>query len=308
MLTKFWEGVGSKLAERWVTTVLTPAFAFWLGGIIAWGWHSRTSLNELIETHLGNDASVSPDWLPVVLGLLVVAGSAALVQTFGRSILRLLEGYWWPVTRTLRDALVARQSNRAEKDHKRFQELQSKGLENLTRAEYEEYVRRDVRLSHTPSDSSRRMPTRLGNILRAAELHSEERYGLNAIVCWPHLWLVLPDPARAEVAGAMSQLETAVRWLFWSFLFLVWTFWAWWAVLVATVLGFFAYRMVIDSAEAYADLFRSLFDLYRFDLYQGLRCLAPSNPSEDKTLGEALTRFLWRGSDADTPPFIHEAE
>ncbi|HRY14319.1 MAG TPA: hypothetical protein P5330_00415, partial [Candidatus Competibacteraceae bacterium] len=38
MSTKFVEGVGGKLAEQWVATLLTPAFAFWAGGLAAWGY------------------------------------------------------------------------------------------------------------------------------------------------------------------------------------------------------------------------------------------------------------------------------
>ncbi|MGB5636651.1 MAG: hypothetical protein WBM86_28265, partial [Waterburya sp.] len=38
MPTKFLESLGNKLAERWLSTILTPAFIFWAGGIGAWIW------------------------------------------------------------------------------------------------------------------------------------------------------------------------------------------------------------------------------------------------------------------------------
>ena len=44
MPTKFLESLGGKLAERWLSTILTPAFIFWGGGLGAWiyrhGWLS----------------------------------------------------------------------------------------------------------------------------------------------------------------------------------------------------------------------------------------------------------------------------
>lgn len=33
MLDAFWSGVGEELARHWVARVLTPAFAFWVGGL-----------------------------------------------------------------------------------------------------------------------------------------------------------------------------------------------------------------------------------------------------------------------------------
>jgi hypothetical protein len=36
MPTKFLESLGSKLAEKWLTAILTPAFIFWGGGL-GWG-------------------------------------------------------------------------------------------------------------------------------------------------------------------------------------------------------------------------------------------------------------------------------
>jgi len=33
VLDAFWSGVGEELARHWVARVLTPAFAFWVGGL-----------------------------------------------------------------------------------------------------------------------------------------------------------------------------------------------------------------------------------------------------------------------------------
>ena len=36
MPTKFLESLGGKLAENWAANILTPAFVFWIGGLLAW--------------------------------------------------------------------------------------------------------------------------------------------------------------------------------------------------------------------------------------------------------------------------------
>jgi hypothetical protein len=304
VLTKFWEGVGSKLAERWVATVLTPAFAFWVGGLAAWVWkNDRYDLKGLLQRQLKSE-SETVQWVLVILGLIAVVGSAAIVQTFDRAALRLLEGYWWRVANPLRNRLVQWKSFRARRDDRRFQELAKKGVESLSRVEYEEYVRRDLRSSQMPTDPRLHMPTRLGNILRSAETTPRARYGLDVIVCWPRMWLVLESSAKEELAQSSAQLETAVRWWVWSALFLVWTFWAWWAAPIGVAFALLSYRAAISAAVTYADLLQGVFDIHRFSLYEAVRWPLPSNPSEDIETGRAVTKYLWRGSDQASPTFV----
>ena len=147
------------------------------------------------------------------------------------------------------------------------------------------------------------MPTKLGNILRAAENRPSERYGLVTTICWPCLWLLLPDDTKKEITEARATLDTAARIIFWSILFLVWTFWAWWVPLVTIVVAFWAYRWALSAAEVYGDLLEAAFDLHRFSLYEALRFPSPNDTSEEKKRGEQLTAYLFYGLVAEPVRF-----
>lgn len=66
-----------------------------------------------------------------------------------------------------------------------------------------------------PSQPNRLMPTKLGNILRAAESRPYDKYGLDAVICWSRLWLLLPDGVKKELQEARSNLNTAARFWLW---------------------------------------------------------------------------------------------
>ena len=102
------------------------------------------------------------------------------------------------------------------------------------------------------------MPTRLGNILRAAETRPGNKYGLNAIICWPRLWLVLPEDVRTELNAARTRLDTGTLAGFWSLLFVVWVRWA---PLLGLLAAFIAYRGMLGAVGAY--LIESAFDVHR---------------------------------------------
>jgi hypothetical protein len=152
------------------------------------------------------------------------------------------------------------------------------------------------------------MPTRLGNILRAAERRPYERYGLDAIVCWPRLWLLLPETAKKELQEARTQLINGVRIFAWSLLFLIWTIWSWWAIPAAIGSALFAYCWILDTAIVYGDLIEAAFDLYRPLLYQSLRFPLPNNAAEEKAMGEQVTQYLWRGSLSEPIAFATSTE
>lgn len=293
MLPKFLESLGDTLAKEWIAKVFTPAFVFWFGGLLTWALHSPTNWNTL-EQWLNQKTLVQP-FTTLIVALLTVATSAIVIQQFELPVLRLLEGYWPRWMQPLRRRLIKMQKIKAEKAEKRFQGLASQGIENLTLEEADEYVQLDWQLKQTPTQSDRLMPTRLGNILRAAERRPLEKYGLESVICFPRLWLLLPNEVKTELTEARAKLNTMVRVWIWSLLFLIWSIWAWWAIPLGIISAVLAYRWMLNAAAIYGDLVESAFDLHRIALYKALRWKLPKNSTEEQDTGKALTNYLWRG-------------
>jgi hypothetical protein len=236
--------------------------------------------------------------------------SAEIVNRFDQSIVRLLEGYWPERLNPLRERLVARELAKTTKAETRFQtlakELHDKGArpDDGSSRQVNEYVTLDEFLRGRPVAASAHMATRLGNILRAAERKPLDKYGLDAIVCWPRLWLLLPDETRDALVSSRHALDSSARALVWALLFIVWTVFAWWAAPVAILSALISHRSLLHAASSYGNLVESAFDVHRGLLYQALRWPLPSTPAEERAMGEMLTAYLWRGSDRSAPTFV----
>ncbi|RSM73310.1 hypothetical protein DL991_31680 [Amycolatopsis sp. WAC 01375] len=132
-----------------------------------------------------------------------------------------------------------------------------------------------------PVDPADVLPTRLGNILRAAESYPADRYGADAVLTWPRLFPLLPDKLTASLASARAELEFQVMisahaaffavaaggWLAvtggppWLFLTCYWS---------AAALAWATYRGALAPARLYGDQVRVAFDLYRHELLDRL--------------------------------------
>ena len=326
MTAKVMESFGGKLAEQWVATLLTPAFIFWLGGFLT--AIQGLGLNTLVTQYM---AYKEPLQIAILVGALcVVAASAFAVQRFDIPIIRFLEGYWYPWLQTVRQTRIAhyRQHKQAliqqsktlrtlEAQQKaRLQSLktiiETQGASNLSQKERDEYCQLDERLLtptqqenlvrirlalHNLPANTDLMPTRLGNILRTSERRPLEKYGLDAIICWSRLWLLLPESAKKDIQDARIDLNNAARLWLWSILFLVWAvFGAWWAIPLGILSALFAYyNWAIAAATTYGDLIEASFDLHRQLLYQALGWKKPDDPNEERRVGQQLTQYLWHG-------------
>jgi hypothetical protein len=102
---------------------------------------------------------------------------------------------------------------------------------------------------------------------------------------------------------ARVDLDAGARAVLWSALFAIWAVWWPWAAVIALIVAAAAYRGTVSAAGLYGELVTAAFDVHRLQLYQALRWPLPKNPSEERNIGTALTKYLSRGSDDATPSF-----
>ncbi|WP_433510103.1 hypothetical protein ACQP2T_40335 [Nonomuraea sp. CA-143628] len=221
----------------------------------------------------------------VVLSGLVLAGAlliSQLVAVRRAGLIRVYEGYW--------DGLPYGEWL-AERCRPRF------------------LASDDQRGSLYPVDESRLMPTELGNILRGAEDHSRDRYGIDGVTAWPRLYTTLPDTFRQTFAGAAGDLDlmVTVSGLGLAFslaggalgaVLLPWH-WALGCCWGGLVVAWWGYRGAVRAAEPYGELFRSAFDVYRWTLLDTMGLRRPAEYSGEPEQWRQLDK-LWVVGAADS--------
>ena len=305
MLGTFWESLGGKLAERWAAAA-APALVFWVGGLLAWV-SAGPGLRRLSNVARWLDRqSVTVQVMGLIGGLLVIVASALVVERLTTPMLRLLEGYWPRWADRPRRSLVDRAQRRAEADEKAWQEFQSRphSAGGPSGGDLAQMAALEMRIHYRPSAANRVMPTQTGNILRAAETRPTDKYGLDAVVVWPRLWLVMSDSARQEIGSSRGSLDSAAATVVWGLLFCMFVPLAWWALPVGLAIATQAIVWwVPNRAKVFANLVEAAYDLHRSPLYKQLRWPLPATPRDEQVSGRQLTAYLWRGSDTSDPRF-----
>ena len=130
MLTAFWSGLGDEFAKRWAARILTPAFAFWAGGLVVLWWHAHAP--GVQEHGWAHELSATTTWLRglpgiaqaalVVVGLILLTASALIAERLTMPLLQLLEGYW-PRPQWLRNKLITYRRWRRRRWDERVKEL-----------------------------------------------------------------------------------------------------------------------------------------------------------------------------------------
>jgi hypothetical protein len=312
VLTAFWSSIGGKLADRFAA-LSAPALVFWFGGLLAWtfGHGGIHALNQP-ASWLSHKSALTQA-VAVLVILLGVAASGLVVGRLTTPVLRLLEGYWPAKPARLikmRDRLIEKAQQKATDDEGKWQALtkQTQPPATATPQQLADIARLDLARHRRPDQPNLFMPTRIGNILRAAETRPRGRYGLDAVATWPQLWLALPDSTRQEIGSARQALDGSVAASIWGILFFVFIPWT----ILALPVGLAAFAIAVTvwvpaRAEAFGDLVDAAYDIHRTVLYQQLRWPLPTDPRDEVAQGKLLTNYLLAGSDDPTPKFTSQS-
>lgn len=211
---------------------------------------------------------------------------AVIVASQWRNIIRLFEGYPLVRWRALDEA------------GKRWHSARSAALDGDGDQWFAQY------LDYPASNEV--LPTRLGNVMRAAERYPLYRYNADLILIWPRLLQVMPRQAVQDVEEARATLEFLLVLSLWFVGF------AMLAPAVAVISGgsaavalvcfavglgaaYAAYLSAIAAATEYGEHLRALFDVHRFTLLQQLRVSTPVDHAGERLLWQGLGDFVGRG-------------
>lgn len=228
-------------------------------------------------------------------------------QPLQLELVRLLEGYWdwgW-LERSIGD-------RRREKYQSHWEQLTKDTQVDHYPPSEEEMARVSAaqwRQRQLYPEPARILPTRLGNVLRAAEDRAGQRYGLETVIVWPRLYPLIPMGLSRILAEERNQLDVSARLcavlLLTSTVYLAvilfepfgWPGrWLWlWVPMTTFTLAWFSYRGAISAATAYGVSIETAFDHHRFDLLAALHRPLPSTHQQELAHNEELSRFFMQG-------------
>ncbi len=276
--------------------LLDPQFivAFWLPVVVGLACAFGVAAAISGPGEIGDwwDAHSTTEQLLLVGPILIASGVVAfLLQGASYAIVRLYEGYWpgrasWAVAgvkETFRRLVKAKEVGKDESS-------QDAARSRL----YFEF----------PPHEGLLLPTRLGNVLRAAEEYSYRVYGVDAAIWWPRLSEVMTDRFRASVQGAFIPMVALLN-LTTAFLLVALlgggvlvVMGDRWEVFVAVFVGGlvtanFCYRAAVAQAGAYGRWIRAAFDLYRHDLLEKIGLEVPAALGREYQLWRALNHWVY---------------
>ncbi len=281
------DSAASFLERRFLVNAFLPATVFFGGYFIFFLWATKRLQGAV---HAIASARVSSQLILLIAVVALAWFCAAFIASQWRNLIRLYEGYLFagPLRQLAELGKLAHLSRRV-------------ALKEAGQSRYYEYSRR-------PADV---LPTRLGNVLRAAEHYPSERYGADYILLWTRLGHLCPEAFLAN----MDQFQAALDFLVvavtgFGLLAVAMSVTAAlsghgiWLFLACLIGGFglahVAYLSAVSAARELGDAMRASFDLYRTELLIRMRWPLPADSAAEKETWEEVGKFI-RGSRRSTP-------
>jgi hypothetical protein len=164
-----------------------------------------------------------------------------------------------------------------------------------------------LRFHQFPRRPREMLPTSLGNVLAAAENHTAERYNLDAVKWSPRLAPLLPETFHDQLNAAWTPMVAWVNFsaifgllAFVGGIFIAFSAAPWWVCIAFLVGGLLlsrvSYLIATQGALEYGEVFRTAFDLHRFDILEQMRIPLPADLQEERALWPKLGDFIYYGT------------
>ncbi|MFD9409816.1 hypothetical protein ACFWBN_22765 [Streptomyces sp. NPDC059989] len=289
-MDSFLSGLGSKLAEKWLTVLVLPGLLFVLCVLSGIALRDAGAL-DLRE--LGDQASAAATRLrkdgayvlvAVVTAALAATGAALLVQALGSLVGRFWLGRWpeaaaGRLIRWRRD----RWSDADEEVAAALAEGRSEEVDTLTGRRNRMALSRPAR------------PTWIGDRTHGVDVRVWHAYGLDLGSAWPRLWILADDSTRADITAARTAYDRAAALTGWGLLYLAVGLVWWPAAPAGAVAALTGWRRGRTAAATFADLAEATVDLHIRALAQQLGALAPEAALTRDT-GLRITALLRKGT------------
>jgi hypothetical protein len=257
-VTTFLTELGKNLATRWASALALPAAVFVaLVSVAVLLGHSHALDFALLQKRV-MAISTGPAlvWAAAgflvataVVGLAVTALGGVVIAAWGATGTPLAALRRWRWRRASAKAEVAVKAVLADRSDRKAKARARRAV-----------VRRDGIAEIEPA-----CPTWAGDRLRAVD-DRVRRTGLDLTTLWPRLWLVLPDPVRAEVTTVQERCAAAARTPVWSLAYLAVGVYWWPALLPGLWALAVSGRRIRRAVGVYGDLVEASVDLHARDV------------------------------------------
>ncbi|MFF3905013.1 hypothetical protein ACFYZJ_03215 [Streptomyces sp. NPDC001848] len=292
--------IARRTPQRFVDRILLPGLLFVVLALAGreLGQTHWADVHRLYRplTHALTDARGDRTARLAALAVLIVplaAASGFAVQAVTRITEVVWSGHWPRPAAPLARALIAVRARRWRRARTRYEEAAREALARRTPAAA---ALAALRLAQQFSIAryEPQSATWTGDRMHATQLRVRETYGLDLGIVWSRLWLVLPETARQEVALARERSAAPAWSATWAVCYLFLGIWWWPAVVVAVLLGAYAWHANRTAVDAFADVVEATVDLYGRQLADELG-VPTSGPRLTKSDGSQANRIVRKG-------------
>jgi len=270
-----------------------------------------------------------------LIALLIAIMMGFTLTSLNTYIYKIFEGYVLPqYLKPFRKLEIKRARvirNRRDSLHRKIERIE-KWKENWQRAKMPEYqkgkleridnrlrqlvnqrdaIAAEYELKYPPTEVLI-LPTRLGNILRAAEAYPQSRYYADSVALFPRMVSAIDKDYMGHLDAANDQCSFLLNSSLLSTLFSIFAFLASIYICLFPASGYsslayalaglatlgiawFFYNASLLNVSKYGNLIRSTYDLFRFNLLEKLHLGLPIDSQEERQLWKKISDFVTVG-------------